>query len=641
MGKLKVKETVKSLKVIDKASVAGQRIINGADGLKATGSTQKQGSTTAYASEHVERVAKGAAKNRVYSGARAARYAGRTASKLGKRVYGNYKIKKWVSANSAGTGELSLPGETPGGSVKYISPRSSRFKGLGKRGLKVMGRLARPVRQMKGRGELLLDNTSRSTNEYAIQNVQNEMKNLAKNRVYSGGRAARYAGRTALKVWRAGQSGGKAASAASNAMKGGQKTLKTVNRTSSLAMKATGKSVTTAKKSARNTVRTSRMVARAVGTIGRGSIAGLKALLQSSATALKAILAGTKAVVAALAAGGSVAVITVVILCVVGLIAGSFFGIFFSNADAGDAMTLQQVVQEINQEYQDELDNIKTSVTHDVLEMSGSRAVWPEVLSVYSVKTTTDPENPQEVATMDEQKKQLLEDMFWSMNQIDHRTESKTETELVETDDGNGNILEEEVTVTNIYLYITVSHKTAEEMVQTYHFDQEQKEMVAELLDDGNASMWTSVLYGIGASDDQIVAVALSQVGNVGGEPYWSWYGFSTHVDWCACFVSWCANECGYIENGVIPKFAGCHSGADWFKERGQWADNSIEPAPGTLIFFDWDEPQDGLPNHVGIVEKVEDGRVYTIEGNSGDMCRQNSYPIGYYEILGYGLPAY
>lgn len=304
-------------------------------------------------------------------------------------------------------------------------------------------------------------------------------------------------------------------------------------------------------------------------------------------------------------------------------------------------MTLQQVVQEINQEYQDELDNIKTSVTHDVLEMSGSRAVWPEVLSVYSVKTTTDPENQQEVATMDEQKKQLLEDIFWAMNQIDHRTESKTETELVETDDGNGNILEEEVTVTNIYLYITVSHKTAEEMVQTYHFDQEQKEMVAELLDDGNASMWTSVLYGIGASDDQIVAVALSQVGNVGGEPYWSWYGFSTHVDWCACFVSWCANECGYIENGVIPKFAGCHSGADWFKERGQWADNSIEPAPGTLIFFDWDEPQDGLPNHVGIVEKVEDGRVYTIEGNSGDMCRQNSYPIGYYEILGYGLPAY
>ena len=141
--------------------------------------------------------------------------------------------------------------------------------------------------------------------------------------------------------------------------------------------------------------------------------------------------------------------------------------------------------------------------------------------------------------------------------------------------------------------------------------------------------------------DGAIVSVALSQVGNVGGEPYWSWYGFSSRVEWCACFVSWCANECGYIDTGVIPKYAGCVNGVQWFKDRGQWMDGSAEPAPGMIIFFDWNDEngQDGLSDHTGIVEKVENGRVYTIEGNSGDSVRQNSYPVGHYEVLGYGCP--
>jgi cell wall-associated NlpC family hydrolase len=131
----------------------------------------------------------------------------------------------------------------------------------------------------------------------------------------------------------------------------------------------------------------------------------------------------------------------------------------------------------------------------------------------------------------------------------------------------------------------------------------------------------------------------------VGGQPYWSWYGFDHRVDWCAIFVSWCANECGYIDAGVIPKFAGCVQGSHWFKNRGQWQDRSYTPNPGDLIFFDWDNPggfsgpQDSVPDHVGIVERVENGRVYTIEGNSGDKCCQRNYPVMYYEIYGYGTP--
>ena len=110
--------------------------------------------------------------------------------------------------------------------------------------------------------------------------------------------------------------------------------------------------------------------------------------------------------------------------------------------------------------------------------------------------------------------------------------------------------------------------------------------------------------------------------------------------------MSWCANECGYIDAGVIPKFAGCTGGSNWFKDRGLWQDNNYEPHPGDLIFFDWDNkgssgPQDDLPDHVGIVERVENGIVYTVEGNSGDSCRQRSYSVGHYEIWGYGTPIF
>ena len=365
----------------------------------------------------------------------------------------------------------------------------------------------------------------------------------------------------------------------------------------------------------------------------------MKAAVKATIAAVKAIIAGTKALIAAIAAGGWVAVVVILVICLIGMLVGSVFGIFFAGEDSGNGMTMQTVVREINTEYDTRLDEIKSDTAYDVLEMSGSRAVWKEVLAVYSVKTTTDPDNPQEVATMDDNKKQLLTDIFWEMNEISSRTESKTETVVTETDDGHGNIVQTETTQTRTYLYITVSHKTVEEMADQYGFDDEQRQMLSELLADENNSLWSQVLYGISVGDGEIVTVALSQVGNTGGQPYWSWYGFNSRVEWCACFVSWCANECGYIENGIIPKFAGCIQGSEWFKERGQWQDGSFTPEAGHIIFFDWEG--NGLTDHVGIVERVENGTVYTVEGNSGDACRQNSYSIGSSVIYGYGIPAY
>ena len=434
-----------------------------------------------------------------------------------------------------------------------------------------------------------------------------------------------------------------AASTAKGTVKTASKSIKTAEKTAKASIKTTQQAAKAAQRTAQATARAARDAAHAARAAARAAVAAAKVAAKATIAAVKAIIAATKALIAAIAAGGWIAVLVIVIICLIGLLIGSCFGIFFSGEDSGSGYTMQKVVQEINDDYQQQIDTTKANLSHDVLEMSGSRAVWPEVLAVYAVKTTTDPDNPQEVATMDDSKKAILTDIFWEMNQISSRTETRTETVITETDDGNGNIVETESTVTQTYLYITVSHKTAEEMAAQYGFDEEQKEQLAELLAEENRSLWSAVLYGIYTEDGAIVSVALSQVGNVGGEPYWSWYGFDSRVEWCACFVSWCANECGYIDTGVIPKYAGCVNGVQWFQDRGQWLDNSAEPAPGMIIFFDWDDEngQDGLSDHTGIVEKVENGRVYTIEGNSGDSVRQNSYPVGHYEVLGYGCPAF
>ena len=418
-----------------------------------------------------------------------------------------------------------------------------------------------------------------------------------------------------------------------------EKGIKTAQATSKAAIKTTETSVKTAHAAAKASAKTAQKAAQAAKATAKATAEATKATVRATIVAVKAIIAGTKALISAIAAGGWVAVVIIIVICLVGLLVGSVFGIFFSGEDSGNGMTMQTVVREINTEYDAKLDETKNGTAHDVLEMSGSRAVWKEVLAVYSVKTNTDPDNPQEVATMDDSKKELLKNIFWEMNEISSRTESKTETQITESDDGHGNIIQTETTVTRTYLYITVAHKTAEEMADKYNFNADQREQLSELLAEENNSLWSQVLYGISGGDSEIVNVALSQVGNIGGQPYWSWYGFEGRVEWCACFVSWCANECGYIDTGVIPKFAGCVLGSQWFMDRGQWQDGSFEPSAGHIIFFDWEG--DGVTDHVGIVERVENGTVYTVEGNSGDTCRQNRYAIGSSVIYGYGIPAY
>lgn len=428
------------------------------------------------------------------------------------------------------------------------------------------------------------------------------------------------------------------------------KTAQQISRTTIKTAKQTAKTaeqtVKAAEKAAKASAKASKVAAQTAREASAAAYKGAVAAAKATVAAIKAISAGIAKLVAAIAAGGWIAVVVILIICMIALIVGSCFGIFFSGDDTGTGMSMQTAITEINNEYQTKITDIKSRNTYDVLEMSGSRAVWPDVLSVYAVKTASDPDNPQEVASMDDGKLQILKNIFWDMNVISSSTRSKTENVITETDDGNGNIIETSEQKTRTYLYITVTHKTVEEMATQYGFNATQKEQLGELLSDDKQKIWNQVLFGITGSNGDIISVALTQIGNVSGEPYWRWYGFNSRVEWCACFVSWCANQAGYIDVGVVPKFAGCCNGAQWFKDRSEWQDNFYTPNPGDIIFFDWNNkgssgPQDGLADHVGIVEKVENGKIYTVEGNTSDSCAERQYAVGHYEILGFGIPAY
>lgn len=610
MSKIKTREKVKDIKLLDKSAVAAQRMKNAFVRSKdraANLADDGQITPSEYAEDKVQYAAEDISRD----AAHAAGSGMKTAGRKGKEAFQRQKAK---------TAEKSaFQGEQPSGTVlrpyqRQQNPGSSRS-------------ISSPVEQGRQLAKKQAANRVNTTRrmENAAHAVKEPVRTIKQTARSTGKASVKTAGKT---------------------VKATQRTVKTAEQTSKAAIKTAKATARAAQKAAQASAKAARATAQAARAAAKATVAAAKVAAKAVISAVKAIIAATKALISAIAAGGWVAVLAIVIICLIGLIVGSCFGIFFSGEDSGTGQTMQTAVQEINREYEEKLAEIKAANPHDTLEMSGSRAVWPEVLAVYAVKTTTDPDNAQEVATMDEPKKALLKEIFWAMNQVDHRTETHTTTETVESDDGDGNIVTEEIEVTKTTLTITVSHKTADEMADAYHFTADQREQLAELLAEENRSLWSAVLYGIGTGDGEIVTVALSQIGNVGGEPYWSWYGFGSRVEWCACFVSWCANECGYIDTGVIPKFAGCVTGSQWFKDRGLWQGNSYEPRPSDIIFFDWDNkggsgPQDGESDHVGIVEKVENGTVYTVEGNSGDSCRENSYSVGYYEIYGYGTPAY
>jgi hypothetical protein len=228
------------------------------------------------------------------------------------------------------------------------------------------------------------------------------------------------------------------------------------------------------------------------------------------------------------------------------------------------------------------------------------------------------------------------------MTEIDYHTETTT-------------VVEDEAEVTQTTLYIGVRHKSVNEMAARYGFSNAQKSLLTELLLPANSSLWLAVLYGATVSAGDMVAVAMSQVGKT-GERYWDWYYSydSGPVNWCVIFVSWAANECGYLEKGILPKMANADYYAAWLIDRNQWQNSeydspgAYQPKPGDIIFFDWNRNNSDLYEHVEIVERIENGRVYTVGGNSGVLSTEpfaagshvtaKSFAVGDARIRGYGV---
>ena len=221
-------------------------------------------------------------------------------------------------------------------------------------------------------------------------------------------------------------------------------------------------------------------------------------LIKFLSKALKAAYTAVKSLVSAVIAGGWVSVVVIILICLVAALCSSFYGIFFSSETSQSDMNITSVIQQINNEFDDKIDEIKSSGSFDGVEVIGSRSNWKDVLSIYAVKTTTDENNPMEIATVDENKKSILSSIFWNMNNISKSVETRTETITKESTDGQGNTVETTEQVEKKYLVITLTGKSADDMSTSYSFNDTQKKYLTELMSDKNNKLWASLIYNIG-----------------------------------------------------------------------------------------------------------------------------------------------
>ena len=415
-----------------------------------------------------------------------------------------------------------------------------------------------------------------------------------------------------------------------------EKGIKTAQATSKAAIKTTETSVKTAQAAAKASAKTAQKAAQAAKATAKATAEATKATVKATIAAVKAIIAGTKALISAILAGGWIAVVIILIVVLLGCAVSLFGGGSGSNAYtpvSAEVEAYEPLIQKYAKQYgvPEYVELIKAVM----MQESGGRGLDPMQAAEGSFNTRY-PHEPNGIKDPEYSIECGVQGLKAAL--ISAEVENPIDMEHIKLalqgyNFGNGYISWAKTNYGG-YSYanaVEFSTMQASRLGWDSYGDTQYPAHVLRYYPYGRA--FTS------GGNQAIVEVALTQLGNEGGQPYWSWYGFEERVEWCACFVSWCADQCGYIESGIIPKFAGCVDGANWFKGNGQWQDRNYEPQAGNIIFFDWEG--DGETDHVGIVEKCENGVVYTVEGNSGDACRQNQYTVGSSSIYGYGVPAY
>ena len=424
--------------------------------------------------------------------------------------------------------------------------------------------------------------------------------------------------------------------ASKEAAKTTQRSVKTAEHTAKASIKTSQQTAKAAQKTAQATVKASQKAAQAAKATAKATANAVKAAAKATIATVKAIIAGTKALVAAIAAGGWIAVVIIMIVVLLGSAVAMFGGGSESNTytqvsaevEAYDPLIRQYAKQYGIPEY---VELIKAVM----MQESGGRGLDPMQAAEGSFNTKY-PHEPNGIKDPEYSIQCGVQELKAALTSAE--VESPIDMERIKLalqgyNFGNGYISWAKSKYGG-YSYanaVEFSTQQAQRLGWDSYGDTQYPAHVLRYYPYGRA--FTA------GSNQAIVEVALTQIGNEGGQPYWSWYGFDSRVEWCACFVSWCADQCGYIDSGLIPKFAGCIDGANWFKSNNRWNDRNYEPKAGDIIFFDWED--DGTTDHVGIVEKCENGTVYTVEGNSGDACRQRQYTDGSRNIYGYGIPAY
>lgn len=343
----------------------------------------------------------------------------------------------------------------------------------------------------------------------------------------------------------------------------------------------------------------------------------LKSALKSLADSAKSV-AFTAVLFLVVFAGG---------FMIIGLIS-SAFGIFLP--DNSNTLTMSEAVARVNTEYQDKVNELIAQYdtdenSIDLIQYTGSRSQWKYVIALYAVKYASEDGN---VMTIDENMVSKLSKVFFDMHEIS--------ANITQQDSGYG-------TTWNV-LTITTTAKSMSEMMQKYNFNADEKAQITEILSSETDDMWTMLLYGIDGTNGgySLVSIAKDQIGTVGGRLYWTWYGYdndSAPIDWSGCFVSWCANEAGYISQGVFPQFSNCMTGIDWFKNKGMWQQPNSNPNVGDIIFVDYNN--DGIADRCGIVSGITDGTVKAVVGGS-DKVYEAAFDLNnrYGWIMGYGMLA-
>lgn len=276
---------------------------------------------------------------------------------------------------------------------------------------------------------------------------------------------------------------------ASRSVKDVKQSVKSV-KTTHQAAKAAQQAVKAAQKTAQATAKATQKAAQATRSAAKAAATGAKVTVKATVTAVKAAIAAVKGLISVIAAGGWVAVVIILIICIVAMLLGSVFGIFFSGEYTGSSQTLKDAVLEIQADYENSIEEIKRQNDHDVVEVSGAEIDWPEVLAVYAVKTGS----TQEIATMDENKKAALNAIFWDTHTITYHSETRQVTEVTASVDKDGNLIGTENTTSKKHLLISVCHKTVAEMAELYGFSDTQEQQFTALLQPENDSLWTAIL---------------------------------------------------------------------------------------------------------------------------------------------------